>query len=135
MRSPLLSNGSCSRAVRASACRAIEINKARCLMRRARFSDCGSPSTRQLCSEPNPLSDTRWTSRVITHLQEFPASRGTKLRREPPEVAAGGRHRARRDVRCAPSVLLDTEECDKCPKIRNQQEARQQTLLNRDRCY
>lgn len=39
----------------------MEMATARCLMRRARFSDCGSPSTKQLLSEPKASSDTRHT--------------------------------------------------------------------------
>jgi hypothetical protein len=102
MRSPLLSKGKRTRAASARVCAAMEMATARRLMRRARFSNCGSPSTRQLCKEPKSGSGTRGASRVITHLQEnFLRVMGRELRRRPPEVAAEGRLRARRDVRCA----------------------------------
>src|SRR5271166_5510726 len=98
----------------------MEIATARRLMRRARVSDCGSPSTRQLLSEPKASSDTRdtrWASRVITHLRKSSCEPWEFLRRQPPEVAF--RRRAPRSQGCevrASSVLFDTEAGDKCPR-------------------
>lgn len=80
-------------AVSASVCKAMEMATARCLMRWARFSDCGSQSTRQFWSEQKPFPGTRGASRDIRHLREISCERvgricDASLRRLLPKAGA-----------------------------------------------
>ena len=102
----LANKGTSISPARRLACKSTDVINAFRRTRRSRVRCSGSPSTKQLCSEPRFCRGTNSGSSDITHLHENDASECIEnLRRRTLLVSAGNRRRARRDLRLRASSL------------------------------